>query len=203
MPTRYGGTVKSIRKPSALIVVGVVLGATLGTAGPAMAEPPEAISGATISPSSVEAGTPGHVFDITYQVSSSPFRGYASSQIPVGWARPQSSDAAAPGYVSAVPGSCMRVILADVSRSDTGPWTVTVEATCKAGQAFGLRYAGVTAPTAAGQSTFESGSMNSTSREMTVSPQPVVTVRPGPAATLAVAGFPSAVTAGDTGAVTA
>ena len=182
------------------LVAGLAVFGALAPAAPAFAAPAQPISEASITPTSVEAGTSGHSFTVTYQVSSSAFRGYAGSQIPAGWTRPQRSAAASPGYVEAVPGSCTRISLAYVSASTTGPWTVAIDANCRANQTFSLRYSGVTAPTTAGPNTFASGSLlNSSSTIQPVSSQPVVTVQPGPAATLAVEGFPSPTTAGTQG----
>jgi hypothetical protein len=181
----------------------VIMGAAPALSAPAGAAAAQPIAGATVSPTSVEAGSAGQTLTVTYRVSEAAFRGYAGSQIPAGWTRPQSTSPTGPGYVEAVPGTCTKVSLVYVSNSATGPWTVAIDANCKGSQNFALRYRAVTAPTTAGPNTFPSGSMlNSSSTIQPVSPQPVVTVRPGPAVSLAVEGYPSPATAGTPGTAT-
>ncbi|MBW3669100.1 MAG: choice-of-anchor D domain-containing protein, partial [Actinobacteria bacterium] len=184
-------------------LVGVAVAATslLAAAFPAGATTPEGpatqpLRSASVTPTSVEAGTGGSNFVLTYETGDRPFRGTVRTVIPAGWSVPQTADASAAGYLSLSLDTCRRGALGAVT--GTGPWTVTVDGvTCRQTTSFTLRYGNVQVPTTAGPAELTTTSAFAGSPVFTgVEVQPVVTLRPGPARWLTVAGHPDRTTAG-------
>jgi len=147
---------------------------------------------ATLTPTSVTAGSTGNQFTLKITAVAA-LSGRASVTIPAGWSAPQAANPAGAGFVTSAKGTCASA--AKPAVTGTGPWTIAVAMKCAAGAHFTVTYGAgtggalVQAPARAASYTFATSvKLGTTSHKL---PVPPVVVQPGPAADLAVSGLPS------------
>ncbi|HEX8919131.1 MAG TPA: chitobiase/beta-hexosaminidase C-terminal domain-containing protein, partial [Chloroflexota bacterium] len=134
-----------------------------------------------ITPATATEAATGLSFTFDFQnTGASKFA--ASSEItlsiPVGWTAPQTSDAAAAGYVAATNGASSATNSCNpgtIGVSGTGPWTLTIPQTCGINDHLTVTYSGITAP-AAGTYAFATQSQNGPAGLAAIASSPSVVV---------------------------
>lgn len=142
---------------------------------------------ASLSPTSVVAGSTANTLTLTFHP---PTAGFVSGsamrvQVPTGWTAPQTSSSTTGGYVT-VAGTCPST---STAISGTGPWTITVttSADCVAADSVLITYGAptgqVTAPTHAATATFTTQSRvgGVGNSFLDIGSQPTIDVVPGAA----------------------
>ena len=194
---RCGRPVSTLSGGCATLLVAMGLGVP-GSSVPAASAATSAPFKVSVSPTSLEAGSPG-VLRFRFSATAAA-RSRVSVVVPavargLSWTRPQSSSPARAGFVRASKRTCRSASVSSVTGTRGGPWKIVVNARCAKRRSFVLGYgtgtgaARVTAATEAGLYTFTTKARsNRRKRFVALEPQPAVTVVPGPAATLALSG---------------
>lgn len=134
----------------------------------------------TVTPTSVIASSSDNDLSFTFTASTGGMDGQIEMTIPSGWSAPQSTDAAAAGYVSVATGTCTAA--PDTSLVSIAAMVVTLDMLCNYEKSFSIGYANAAAPTTFADHQFTTKTRLDGGTLSAIAVQPKVSTKAGPLA---------------------